>query len=359
MTAPHFPDPSGPAGAPPPPATPLLEVRGLTIEIATDAGWFPAVDRVSFQLLPGETLALVGESGSGKTLLARSIVDLLPEGIRRSGEIRFGGVDLSRLSDRDWSRVRGRRIACVFQEPAAALDPVRTIADHLAEALAAAGVSDGRRRRERARALLAEVAFPDPDRVLAEYPHRLSGGQRQRASLAIALAWEPELLLADEPTASLDATVAAGVLDLLDRLRRDRRLSLILVTHDLATAARRADHAIVLYAGRVVEEGPAKDVLARPAHPYTRALVACMPRLSHAGERRERLPAIPGSVPSPSERPRRGAACAFTPRCSARFDPCARREPRLLATDVADRAARCHLFDPALAEAQSAAPFPS
>lgn len=327
---------------------PLLEVRDLRVEIASGSSWYPAVDGVSFDLSAGETLALVGESGSGKTLLSRAIVDLLPEGTRRSGSVTFEGRDLSRLSDREWSAVRGRRIAFVLQEPGAALDPVRTIGAHLAEALA------GRRPRlpsreavrDRSRELLAEAAFQDPDRGLDAYPHRLSGGQRQRACLAIALAGEPAVLVADEPTASLDATVAADVLDLLDRLRRERRLALILVTHDLASAARRADRALVLYAGRVVEEGPAAAVLRNPAHPYTRALVACMPRLASAGARGERLPAIPGAVPGLADR-RRGA-CAFAPRCAERFEPCDRVEPELLSPDGGPRFARCHLFDPAL-----------
>jgi peptide/nickel transport system ATP-binding protein len=329
-----------------PPTPPLLEVRNLTIEIASGepGRWLPAVEDVSFSVNAGETLALVGESGSGKTLLSRSVLDLLPEGARRSGDVLFGGRALTGLTDREWSGVRGRKIALVFQEPGAALDPVRTIGAHLAEALA--GSRSGGHVRERSRALLSEVAFADPERGLDEYPHRLSGGQRQRACLAIALAAEPALLVADEPTASLDATVAADVLDLLDRLRRDRRLGMILVTHDLATAARRADRALVLYAGRVVEEGPAAAVLADPAHPYTRALVACVPRLSQAGSRGERLPAIPGAVPPLGERPARGQACAFVPRCSERFAPCDHREPDLLASGAPPRRSRCFLFDP-------------
>ena len=337
------------------PSPPLLEVRNLSIDIAspeTPAGWLPAVEGVSFSVAAGETLALVGESGSGKTLISRSVLDLLPGGARRSGEVGFAGRERTRLTDREWSAVRGRQIALVFQEPGAALDPVRTLGEHLAEALESGrrgGPLGARAVRERSRELLAEVAFSDPDRGLREYPHRLSGGQRQRACLAIALAAEPSLLVADEPTASLDATVAADVLDLLDRLRRDRRLALILVTHDLATAARRADRALVLYAGRVVEEGPAAAVLAEPAHPYTRALVACMPRLSQAGERGRRLPAIPGAVPPLEERLPRGESCAFAPRCPARFAPCDRREPELLPSGPPPRLSRCHLFDPKLA----------
>ncbi|MDQ2870373.1 MAG: ABC transporter ATP-binding protein, partial [Acidobacteriota bacterium] len=193
--------------------------------------------------------------------------------------------------------------------------------------------------------LLAEVAFPDPARGLSEYPHRLSGGQRQRAFLAMALARDPALLVADEPTASLDATVAADVLDLLDRLRRERGLATILITHDLSSAARRADRALVLYAGRVAEEGPARSVFFDPRHPYTRALVACVPRLSDAarGPARGRLPSIPGSVPDLAFRPR--GCCAFAPRCPDRFAPCDEAEPLLYPAGAS--LARCFLYGPA------------
>ena len=326
----------------PPESAPLLEVAGLRVEIPVDGAFHPAVDGVSFALDAGECLAVVGESGCGKTLLGRALVDLLPEGALRSGSIRFGGRDLGSLSDRGWSKVRGRGIALVFQEPGAALDPVRTIGSQIGEALAARGLRDAGAVRDRARALLAEVAFADPERGLSEYAHRLSGGQRQRACLAIALAGEPSLLVADEPTASLDATVAADVLDLVDRLRRERRLAVLLITHDLAGAARRADRVLVLYAGRVAEEGTASEVLADPRHPYTRALVACVPRLSQAGLRDVRLPAIAGSVPDLAYRPR--GICAFAPRCPDRFEPCTEAEPGLYPAGGGQ--ARCYLWDP-------------
>ena len=308
---------------------PLLSVRDLRVEVPSEGAFRPAVDGVSFDIAAGESLAVVGESGSGKTLMARALLDLLPEGARRTGAIAFEGRDLPFGAESAWAKVRGRGIALVFQEPASALDPVRTIGSQIEEALRASNRSP-RDPRARARELLAEVAFPDPARGLSEYPHRLSGGQRQRAFLAIALAGEPLLLVADEPTASLDATVAAEVLDLIEHLRRERGLALLLVTHDIASAFRRSDRALVLYAGRVVEHGPAAAVFGHPRHPYTRALMASRPRLSDrpAGAP---FPSISGSVPALAERA--GGCCAFAPRCPECFDACRQSEPDLAAID--------------------------
>lgn len=333
-----------------PGVSPLLEVADLRVEVPVDGVMRAAVDGVSFTLDAGESLAVVGESGCGKTLLGRSLVDLLPEGARLAGRIRMRGTDLAGLSEREWGRVRGREIGVVFQEPAAALDPVRTIGSQIAEALRHAG-KGGRAAalRRRARELLAEVSFPNPDRVLGEYPHRLSGGQRQRAFLAIALAGDPALLVADEPTASLDSTVAADVLDLVDRLRRDRGLALVLITHDLASAARRAERALVLYAGRVVETGPAPAVFTAPRHPYTRALLASLPRLSDARAPGARLSTIPGTVPDLAFRPR--GCCAFAPRCPDRFEPCGEAEPALEPAGAG--LARCFLFGDAAEAART------
>ncbi len=326
-----------------PGAVPLLRAIDLRVEVPVDGVLRPAVDGVSLDIERGECLAVVGESGSGKTMLGRALLDLLPEGARRSGSVRFDGQDLGAMTEKRWSGIRGRRIALVFQEPGAALDPVRTIGAQIDEALRGDGPGGSSGRRRRAAKLLEEVAFPDPERGLSEFAHRLSGGQRQRAFLAIALAGDPSLLIADEPTASLDATVAAEVLDLLDRLRRQRGLALLLITHDLASAALRADRVLVLYAGKVAEEGAARTVLSMPRHPYTRALLACVPRLSDAALPRRRLPAIPGSVPDLAFRPR--GVCAFVSRCPDRFAPCDRGEPLLYPTGSS--LARCFLFDPA------------
>jgi peptide/nickel transport system ATP-binding protein len=311
------------------------------------------VDGVAFDLAEGEALAVVGESGCGKTLLARALLGLAPEGARVSGTILFGGQDLSRLTEAQWRRVRGGGIALVFQEPGAAFDPVRTIGSQIAEAARLCGRVARAELRKRARALLSEVSFPDPDRILDEYPHRLSGGQRQRAFLAMALAGRPRILVADEATASLDATVAAQVLDLLGRLRRDRGLSLLLITHDMGIVARHTDRALILYAGKVVEEADTRELFGATRHPYTRGLLRCVPRLALAGEERpRRFEAIPGAVPDLSLR--EGGACAFAPRCPDRFEPCDEREPELY--PAGQTLARCFLYEKGEASEDAAAP---
>jgi oligopeptide/dipeptide ABC transporter ATP-binding protein len=302
----------------------------------------PAVDGVGFELFEGESVAVVGESGSGKTQLARAILGLSPSGARVSGRMVYRGRDLADLSERQWQALRGAEIGMVFQEPAAALDPVRTIGAEIEESIRLHSRVTGSRARELARAALAEVAFPDPDGGLGEYPHRLSGGLRQRAHLASVLAAGPKLLLADEPTASLDATVALEILDLLDRLRRERGLTVLLITHDLGLVARHCDRLLVVYAGHIVEEASTEDLFRAPQHPYTRGLLRSVPRLSAAARRAgERYEVIPGALPDLAER--RTSGCAFAPRCEDRFDPCEAREPELYAT--ATGRARCFLHE--------------
>ncbi len=307
----------------------------------------PAVDGMSFALSPGESVAIVGESGSGKTQLARALLGLSPEGARVSGRVLYGGRPLLELDERGWRELRGREIGLVFQEPASALDPVRTIGAQIEESIRLAARESVSRSavREAARATLADVAFPDPDGGLDAYPHRLSGGLRQRAHLAAVLAAGPRLLLADEPTASLDATVASEVLELLGRLRRERGLTLLLITHDLGVVARHTSRVLVVYAGRVVEEASTADIFRSPQHPYTRGLLRSMPLLSesvHAAGRR--YDAIPGALADLAER--EGGGCAFAPRCAERFDPCTRREPGLYVTPTG--LARCFLHDAGL-----------
>jgi oligopeptide/dipeptide ABC transporter ATP-binding protein len=286
-----------------------------------------AVDDVSFELERGRTLGLVGESGSGKSVTALSIVRLVtPPGRVESGRIDLGGVDLASLDDAQMRRVRGRRIGFVFQEPMVALDPVYTIGAQIEETLAVHGLAQGARGRSRARELLDAVRIPDPDRRAREYPHQLSGGLRQRAMLALALAGDPEVLIADEPTTALDVTVQAEILDLLRELRRRFSLSVLLITHDLGVVAEMADHVAVMYAGRIVETGTVRDVFSHPAHPYTQGLFASIPGahrdVGPSGARR--LRAIQGTVPPLDQRP---AGCAFGPRCPSRFDRCGQPPP--------------------------------
>ena len=322
---------------------PLLSVERLRDELPVNGVLYPAVDGVSFGLAEGEALAVVGESGSGKTQLVRAVLGLSPDGARVSGKVFASGRDLSALSDRAWCAVRGREIGMVFQEPGAALDPVLTIGAQVVEAIRAhAPVSRGAARR-RALDLLAEVAFPEPARALGEYPHRLSGGLRQRACVAIALAGAPKVLLADEPTASLDATVALQILELLDRLRRERHLAVLLITHDFGVVANHSDRVLVLYAGRVVEEAPTAALLRNPSHPYTRGLLRCVPTLAWAGRGQgERYEAIAGSLGDLSAR--RLDGCAFSPRCPDRFAPCDASVPELYPAGAGR--ARCFLWRP-------------
>jgi peptide/nickel transport system ATP-binding protein len=322
------------------PETPLLVVEGLrTVFRLADGRDAAAVDDVSFHIGRGETLGLVGESGSGKSVTALSIIRLVqPPGRIAAGRVLLDGRDLGSLDEEGIRQVRGRRIGFVFQEPMVALNPVYTIGHQIAETLQVHGLARGSAAKSRTVELLEAVRVPDPARRAREYPHQLSGGLRQRAMLALALAAEPALLIADEPTTALDVTVQAEVLDLLRDLRRSFGLSLLLITHDLAVVAEMADRVAVMYCGRIVEEGTVADVIRTPAHPYTRGLLASVP----GGRSGERLSAIPGVVPPLG---RLGPGCAFAPRCGERFDPCDTIAPG--PTSIAPgRTVRCHLHDP-------------
>jgi oligopeptide/dipeptide ABC transporter ATP-binding protein len=304
---------------------------------------FAAVDGVSFSIARGESVALVGESGSGKTQLALAILGLSPATAAVSGRVLWEGRDVASTTEAERDLWRGSSVGFVFQEPGAAFDPVRTIGSQIAETIRLhRGVSRSE-ARDAAVAALRDAAFPDPEAALGEYAHRLSGGLAQRAYLAAALAAGPSLLVADEPTASLDPTVAARVLERLDALRAERSLALLLVTHDLALVASRSDRILVMYAGKIVEEGPTADVLARPAHPYTRGLLRAAPRIDAAVRLRgTRWETIPGAPPTPAERG--GSLCAFAPRCPDRFPRCDAAPPELFATGGGR--ARCFLHAP-------------
>jgi len=318
----------------------LLDVRALSVSVETASGRVRVVDDVSFSIPRGRALALVGESGCGKTMTALSIVGLLPEpGVRvESGRVLFDGLDLASLDDAAMRRVRGRRIGFVFQEPAAALDPVRSCGDQVAEAVRAHERVPAREAWRRAVEALRDAGVPAPERRARAYPHELSGGLRQRAVIAASLVAHPELLIADEPTASLDVTIQVQIVDLLSRLRRERSLSLLLITHDLALAAEAADEVAVMYAGRIVESGPVARVFEAPRHPYTLGLLEAAPAAAGEGP----LRAIPGTVPAPGEL---SAGCRFAPRCFLREDICVREEPPLEAGPDPSRAARCWFSD--------------
>jgi peptide/nickel transport system ATP-binding protein len=313
-----FPDVRVASSAPriPPSASRLLSVERLNTVFDLRGGTAPAVIDVSFHVNAGETLCLVGESGSGKSVTALSILRLVQRpGRIASGRVVFNGRDLLTLSEREMQRVRGAEIALVFQEPMTALNPVFTIGDQIEETLIVHGEARGRAARQRAIELLAAVSVPEPDRRVRDYPHQLSGGLRQRALIAMALACKPSVLIADEPTTALDVTIQAQILDLLRDLKKQFGLALLLITHDLGIVAEMADRVAVMYAGRIVEEAPVRELFHDPRHPYTLGLLASIP----GGARGSRLAAIQGTVPPLGHLP---PGCPFAPRCPKRFEPC-------------------------------------
>ncbi len=309
---------------------PLLDVRDLSVRFRTPGGLLTAVDRLSFSVAPGETLAIVGESGCGKSVTAMSLLRLLksPPAEISGGHVRFDGRDLLTLPERAMRDIRGNRIAMIFQDPLSALNPVQTVGEQIVESLRRhAGLSRAAARR-RAVELLDLVRIPEPQRRADDYPHRFSGGMRQRVMIAIAIAVNPALLIADEPTTALDVTVQAQILKLLVSLQKAFGMSLVLISHDLGVVAETADRVLVMYAGRKVEERQVADLFAAPLHPYTRALMRARPT---PGVVREFLDEIPGIVPSLADLP---PGCAFAPRCAQVSEACTVRPPGLVsATD--------------------------
>ncbi|MBI1338798.1 ATP-binding cassette domain-containing protein [bacterium] len=298
--------------------TPLLSVEGLSVVFRTERGPLRAVDDVSFEVARSETLAIVGESGSGKSVTALSVLKLLGDAGRIDrGRVVFDGADLAGLDDRAMRAVRGNRISMIFQEPMTSLNPVLTIGEQVAEPIRLHRGLDRKAALEAAAQLLERVAIPDARRRLNEYPHRFSGGMRQRVMIAMALACQPALIIADEPTTALDVTVQAQILSLLKSLTREMQSALILITHDLGLVARHADRVAVMYAGRIVESAPARALFASPKHPYTRGLIASAPRLDSSPQ--TRLETIGGQPPDLAHLP---PGCAFAPRCGLAFARC-------------------------------------
>jgi peptide/nickel transport system ATP-binding protein len=293
---------------------PLLEVEDLHVHFETDRGTVRAVDGVSFAVERGETLCVVGESGSGKTVASEALVRLLrmPPGEIPAGSVRFEGRDLTAMSESELRRVRGAEIAYVFQDPETALNPVYTVGWQIREALQLHGDVGDERARERAVELLDAVGIPDATARVDDYPHEFSGGMKQRAVVAMALASDPKLLVADEPTTALDATVQAGILELLGDLQRELGMGVLLITHDLGVVAEVADRVVVLYAGKVMETGDVYALFDDPAHPYTRALFGCLPGRGGGAT-------IEGTLPDPTDPP---PGCRFAPRCRYAVDAC-------------------------------------
>jgi oligopeptide/dipeptide ABC transporter ATP-binding protein len=321
---------------------PVLSVRRLHVEFPADDGMATAVDDVSFDVLADEVLGIVGESASGKTVTALSILGLLPKRARVSGEVRFGGRDLLTLGERELRDVRGARIAMIFQDAQDALNPVFPVGRQVAEAVTVHKRASREEARERAVELLEIVGIPKPRQRAEQYPHEYSGGMRQRAMIAMALANDPDVLIADEPTTALDVTIQAQVLDVFSRVRERMSSSLVLITHDLGVVAGVADRVMVMYAGTQVEIGPVDEIFYESRHPYTLGLLASIPRFD-LDTRGSRLEAISGQPPSSNPVP---PGCAFHPRCPmARLpDPCARDRPSLHEVGVGHLTA-CHFTD--------------
>ena len=312
---------------------PVLSVENLTTEFATDDGVIRAIEEVSFDLHPGETLGLVGESGSGKSVTARSIMALLDENGRiAEGSIRFEGTDLTALTERELQKLRGDDIAMVFQDPMSSLTPVLTVGTQITETIETHQDVTEAEAREQAIELLDAVRIPNPRSVVEKYPHQLSGGQRQRVLIAIAVSCDPTVLIADEPTTALDVTIEAQILDLLEELAAERDMSLVQISHDLGVVAETCDRVAVMYAGRVVETGAVDDVFVEPRHPYTAGLLRSTPRIADVEPE-----LLPGNVPQPTGRPR---GCNFAPRCSYATEACREDDPGLV--DVGgDHGAAC------------------
>jgi len=306
-------------------AEPLLAVKGLRVEFPTRRGTLVAVDDVSLTIAPGEVLGVVGESGAGKSLTGAAVIGLIdPPGRIGAGEIVLTGRRIDNLPAEALRRIRGREIGAVFQDPLTSLNPLYTVGRQLVETITTHLELDGAAARARALSLLAEVGIPAPERRFDHYPHQFSGGMRQRVVIALALAANPKLIVADEPTTALDVSIQAQIIALLKRLCRDHGTAVMLITHDMGVIAETADRVAVMYAGRIVEVGPVADVIHRPQHPYTRGLMGSIPSIVAECEE---LAQIDGTMPRLTAIP---AGCAFHPRCPRAFDRCRRERPELM-----------------------------
>ncbi len=312
---------------------PALRVQGLCVDFPVGDSYARAVSDSSFELQPGEIVGLVGESGSGKTVTGLSIMGLLPSA-ETSGSVKIAGKEVQGLSPKEWAPIRGREIAMVFQDSLTALDPVFTIGSQLVETIRAHTKLSKSEARDRSIRLLADVGIPEPEARFKDYPHQLSGGMRQRVMIAVALADNPSVVIADEPTTALDVTLQAQILDLLRRLSREYNSAMLFITHDLGVVAELCSRVITMYAGEIVEVADVDDTLTTPKHPYTSGLIGAIPRADQANER---MTSIPGRVPGLDEMPE---GCRFAPRCEFAQDVCIAEHPQLEAFE--GRLARCH-----------------
>ncbi len=324
-----------------------LDVRNLEVSFSTPQGNFSAVNGISFQLHQGETLALVGESGCGKTVSALSILGLLPEPPAKvtRGEIIYSGNNLLSLDAGQMRKIRGEEISMIFQDPMTSLNPVLTIGQQLVETLLQHKSLNKKEAISKSIQLLSKVELPSPEKKLKQYPHQLSGGMRQRVMIAMALACDPKILIADEPTTALDVLIQAQILELLEYLKKESGMSMLLITHDLGVVTEIAERVMVMYAGDEVETGPTKSLLNHPNHPYTKGLISSRPHLVGIDRKKEqRLAEIPGSVPNPNQRP---TGCSFHPRCKWVMDQCKTLKPFSKSLS-SNRQYSCHLDPGAL-----------
>ncbi|MEN1970387.1 ABC transporter ATP-binding protein [Lentibacillus sp. N15] len=317
----------------------ILEIKGLKTSFYTDDGEVPAVDNVNFFINPGEILGVVGESGCGKSVTSLSVMGLVPEpGKVKDGSIRFKEEELTKATKKRMQQIRGNEIAMIFQEPMTSLNPVFTIGSQLIEGIRLHKKISKKQAAKVAVDMLKKVGMPRAEQLLKEYPHQLSGGMRQRVMIAMAMACEPALLIADEPTTALDVTIQAQILDLMKRLNEDFNTSILLITHDLGVVADVCNRIVVMYAGKVVEEGNVDAIFKNPKHPYTEGLIQSVPNMY---AKKDRLYSIPGNVPKP------GAVkqgCQFAPRCRYAFDRCTAESPKLLETENGHQV-RCFLHE--------------
>ena len=320
----------------------LLEIAGLRTHFFTQDGTVKAVDGVSFEIRYGQTLGVVGESGCGKSITALSTMRLVERpGKTIAGEIRLDGRDLLKLSDDEMSEVRGNSISMIFQEPMTSLNPVFTVGDQIAEAVALHGRVSRSQAWDRAIEMLQQVGIADAARRAKAYPHQMSGGMRQRVMIAMALSTNPELLIADEPTTALDVTIQAQILELMKALREQNKMAIMLITHDLGVVAEMADEVVVMYAGKVVEEAGVEQLFAKPSHPYTQGLIRSIPRIDTAATQKVRLEAIGGTVPSLLRPP---PGCRFAARCRFAREDCTKAVPPLREIEPGHKVA-CVLYD--------------
>ena len=301
----------------------ILEIKNLHTYFYTDSGVIKSVDGVDIELREGTTLGIVGESGSGKSVTALSVMGLLmgTTGKVAEGEILFEGRDLTKLDDEERRKMRGEKISMIFQEPMTSLTPVMKIGDQITECILMHNNISKQEAWDKAVEMLKLTGVPRVERMMKEYPFQLSGGQRQRVMIAMALVCKPKILIADEPTTALDVTIQAQILDLMENLKQKTGTSILFITHDLGVVAEVCDDVVVMYSGRVVEKGDVRSIFASPSHPYTKGLLASIPKL---GECAEELESIPGNVPNPKYMPQ---GCKFAPRCSCAFDKCREEEP--------------------------------